>query len=103
MCEKTPAGVFLEVRKQGVPLVELREVVGEIPFSLVWSAKSPSAAKLPPFPSDIHDAARRELLSMRLENQRAACADGHWPERSHGLVPEFQVPMPNGAARDCSG
>jgi hypothetical protein len=70
---------------------------------LLCSAKSPSLARLPPIPGDIHVATHRELASTQLEALRVGCAYGRRPEHSPGSVPEFQVPMPNGVLHASGG
>ena len=67
------------------------------------SAINRSGARLPPFPSDIHGADRRESVSKRHDSRRAACGGVGCPEPCLGAAPEFQVPRRNEAARDCNG
>jgi hypothetical protein len=75
----------------------------DIHDAALCSAKSPSAAKLPPFPGYIRGATPQELASMRFENRRAVYAYGLWPERLPGLAPECLVLKRSEAVRDCSG
>jgi hypothetical protein len=69
---------------------------------LLWSAKIRSAAKLPPFPGDIHGANHREPISMLLGNRSAVGVDGRWPEPWPGTAPECRVLTRSEAGLDCN-